>query len=325
LFFPPLFFLTPLFVPLFVSSRIIDLMLNTQQSPVTIRLTSPDAGHPVEMVFRQIPACPEGFLMGSRGYDEEEEPIHRVIISEDFWMAESPVTQEQFDLWPGAAQRGKDHNPKGHSSHPANNLSWNDAVEYCGWLTATFKKQFPKGFVAAELPSESRWEYACRGGMETEYHSGDGEAALNAVGWYVSNSNQTTHAVRTAPGANAANAFGLYDMHGNVWEWCLDHWSAEAYRRRWDGISDYETFLLAEESKIKSKLNEQLRLKLTEEFRVKLESPLRVMRGGPFWYPADASRSVFRGANGSGFRDKSFGMRVCLVRQPFLIQKNISD
>jgi formylglycine-generating enzyme required for sulfatase activity len=257
----------------------------------------------VSMRFCRIPACPEGFLMGSRGYDAEEEPVHRVVIEDDFWMAETPVTQEQFDLWPRAAERGDEHWPEDHPKHPANNLSWNDAIEYCGWLTESFRKHFPNGLYVASLPTEARWEYACRlmidsrGNsyvVESEHYTGDGEMALKAAGWFGEDwSSSSTHAV----GQLKATDFGLYDMHGNVWEWCLDRWDRSAYQRRWDGVTDRETFQLAEEYG---------------------DSANRVFRGGGSGDSAGLCRAAYRFGRGPGdwVRVWDQGFRVCLFSGP---------
>ena len=267
-----------------------------------IVLTAPGSKSPVSMWFVNIPACADGFLMGSRGYDVTEEPIHRVAIDEDFWLAETPVTQEQFDVWPGAAERGEDHWPAGKANHPANNLSWHDAMQYCDWLTRTHGKKFPKGFPFAELPCEARWEYACRAGSATEYNTGDGEAALREAGWYGEDwMTGTSHLC----GRKRANKYGLYDMHGNVWEWCLDRWDAAAYRRRWDGITDGDTY------------------RLSEEFgdRELFGSPdPRVLRGGSAGSSAVRCRSAFRDWDWAGARGWGYGFRVCLVRSPLFSQ-----
>jgi formylglycine-generating enzyme required for sulfatase activity len=134
------------------------------------------------MAFRRIPKG--SFRMGSRGYYAEEEPNHRVRITEDFWMAETPVTQAQFAI--GTQAAGIDHTNHfdGRADNPAENMDWHQAVAYCAWLTETKSPTFPAGFSTAALPSEAQWEYACRAGAETEYHSGDGEEALARVGWH---------------------------------------------------------------------------------------------------------------------------------------------
>lgn len=269
-----------------------------------IVLTAPGAKSPVSMWFVNIPACPDGFLMGSRGQSADEEPIHCVVIDEDFWLAETPVTQEQFDFWPGAAERGENHWPAGKANHPANNLSWHDAMQYCDWVTRTHGKTLPKGFQFAELPCEARWEYACRArqNMEysknTEYSSGDGVAALDVAGWYSANSDNTTQPVKSR---KSPNDFGLYDMHGNVWEWCLDRWDASAYRRRWDGITDVDTYRLSEE--------------FGDRELYGFPDP-RVLRGGSYWVTAFGCRSACRNGNGAGGRAGFDGFRVCLVRSP---------
>jgi formylglycine-generating enzyme required for sulfatase activity len=94
-------------------------------------------------------------------------------------------------------------------------VSWDDAQEFC-------KRASAKCGVTLRLPTEAEWEYACRAGTRTNYHSGDAEVDLARVGWYRNNSGNTTHPI----GQKEANAFGLHDMHGNVWEWCEDWYSA---------------------------------------------------------------------------------------------------
>ena len=200
----------------------------------------------VTMRFRLIPAGE--FLMGSRGYSLDEEPIHRVVISEPFRMGETPVTQAQFAVWTASADyerwfaENKDKLDEGAGPHrnyftggdpavlPAEQLSWHEAGGYCEWLTSRLPVEQWAG-----LPTEALWEYACRGGTDTDYWSGDGEAALAEVGWYQENSSQQTHPVKAK---NRPNFFGLYDLHGNVWEWCRDVFDPEAYLPRPDGVPD---------------------------------------------------------------------------------------
>jgi formylglycine-generating enzyme required for sulfatase activity len=96
---------------------------------------------------------------------------------------------------------------------PVEQVSWDDAQEFC-------KAASTKGTANVRLPSEAEWEFACRAGTSTNYHSGDTEADLDRAAWYTVNSKDTTHPV----GKKEPNVFGLYDMHGNVWESCEDDW-----------------------------------------------------------------------------------------------------
>ena len=94
---------------------------------------------------------------------------------------------------------------------PVEQVSWDDAQEFC-------KKASEKTGLTVRLPTDAEWEFACRAGTKTAYYTGDGEADLDRAGWYFKNSNNTTHPV----GQKVANAWGVCDMHGNVWEWVQD-------------------------------------------------------------------------------------------------------
>ena len=144
----------------------------------------------------------------------DEKPAHLVTLSRPFYMGRFPVTQEQYqhvmDANPSSSVKGKDN--------PVENLLWDDAQEFCRRLSAETS-------TTIRLPTEAEWEFACRAGSSTTYHSGDTEKDLYQVAWYLGNSGSTTHPV----GQKEPNVFGLYDMHGNVWQWCQDWYSADYY------------------------------------------------------------------------------------------------
>ncbi len=160
--------------------------------------------------------CPRGtFLMGSPASEEErqnDEQQHEVTLTKGFWMGIHPVTQAQYQ-----AVMGKNPSHFKGDTLPVEQVSWDDAVAYCVALKG-------KTGIELRLPTEAEWEYACRAGTTTEYHSGDGEGALMAVGWFSGNGGAETHPV----GQLKANEWGLHDMHGNVWDWCAD-WCDEGY------------------------------------------------------------------------------------------------
>ena len=147
-----------------------------------------------------------------------EHPRHRVILA-GFWMGRYEVTQAQYK-----AVMGK--NPsyfKGDGRRPVEQVSWHNAVEFCTRFGA-------KHGVAVRLPTEAEWEYAARAGSTTAYYWGDGIDG-NYL-WYYENSGNTTHRV----GEKLPNRLGLYDMAGNVWEWCQDRYGEYYYRisPEWD-------------------------------------------------------------------------------------------
>jgi formylglycine-generating enzyme required for sulfatase activity len=169
------------------------------------------------MEFVQIPAgC---FQMGSppneTGRSSDEGPEHKVCV-DGFWMGKYEVTQAQWQKVMGT-------NPayfKG-ADNPVENVSWEDAQEFINKLN----KQIGKNIY--RLPTEAEWEYACRAGTQTAYSFGDDPGRLGEYVWYSENSGRQTHPV----GQKKPNNWGLYDMHGNVWEWCADIYVSDAYQQ----------------------------------------------------------------------------------------------
>ena len=252
----------------------------------------------VEMAFRRIPAG--SFRMGSRGEWASEEPVHLVQIAQPFWMAETPVTQEQFAVWTRAAQIDHQNDFENRAGHPAENTDWYLAVTFCAWVTRVMADELPDDGKLACLPTEAEWEYACRAGTDTEYHTGDGAAALHEAGWFDESwESGSTHPVRL----KAPNGFQLFDMHGNVWEWCHDVYEAAAYRNRGDDDRD-------------PGWKQRVRDCGEQQTPSGDDNQDRVLRGGSWFSRARRCRSACRVKDRPGDRDWGIGFRVCLVRGP---------
>jgi len=188
----------------------------------------------VRFVWRWI--GPGRFWMGSpeneAGRSNNEGPRHEVLITRGFWMGETLVTQAQ---WKAVMDMEAIHSKFRGALRPVEGVSWEGSWQFADELNTRVR-----GLNAA-LPTEAQWEYACRAGTQGAFHDDSPctsptgtDPALDLLGWFDKNSRSETHDVKR----KAANAWGLYDMHGNVWEWCQDFWDETAYAKRQSGVAD---------------------------------------------------------------------------------------
>jgi formylglycine-generating enzyme required for sulfatase activity len=163
---------------------------------------------------------PGRFMMGSPASEPgrfDGEAQHEVTISKAFWLGQTEVTQAQWEAVMGSNPSWFDLDPR----MPVDRVSWTDADEFCRRLSKRTGMTF-------RLPTEAEWEYACRAGTTTAYSFGDDPMALKEFGWVggteaePGNADGRPHPV----GSLRPNPWGLYDLHGNLFEWCADRWAA---------------------------------------------------------------------------------------------------
>ncbi len=221
---------------------------------------------------------PGEFAMGSLASDEDSEKWERpqtpVVITKGFWLGKTPVTQAQYRAVTG---RSPSYFTDVGTDAPVEQVSWDEAMDFCQKLTMAEREA---GRLAAgykyNLPTEAQWEYACRGGTTGVRYSND----LPRIGWYSGNSADSTHLV----GLKEPNGFGLYDMIGNVWQWCLDYWCPE-------------------------NLPGNL---VTDPAGVSTLGTLRVFRGGAWQFDSSYCRSAYRYFFARDGRTNFLGFRVAL-------------
>jgi len=185
-----------------------------------------DLGNNVTMKLALIPAGK--FLMGSPegevGRKKDEGPQREVTISKPFYMGIYEITQEQWKAVMGTEPwKGREPYTKEGRTNAVSFISWNDASEFCRKLSQKTGK-------TVRLPTEAEWEYACRAGSKTRFYYGDDPdyAKLGDYAWCHKNAYGIGENYAHAVGQKKPNDWGLYDMHGNDWEWCAD-WYADSY------------------------------------------------------------------------------------------------
>ena len=231
-------------------------------------------GDGVSLTLMLIPSGE--FMMGAPNDDPEsrdsELPQHRVKVP-SFLMGRYPVTQAEWRVVAGYKQEERELGPapsnfKGDDL-PVEQVSWHDATEFCKRLSVKTSKNY-------HLPSENQWEYACRAETETAYHFGD--QLTTELANYKGSVGQTT-----AVGIYPANRWGLYDMHGNVWEWCQDYWHADYKDAPTDGSAWVDGG----------------------------DTERRILRGGSWGRHPRNCRSAYRVIDEPGVDFNTVGFRVC--------------
>jgi len=206
------------------------------------------------------------FQMGSNDGDSDEKPVHTVTVG-SFYMGKYEVTQKEW-----VAVMGSNPSKWKGDNLPVEGVSWDDVQEFIRKLNAQTGRSY-------RLPTEAEWEYACRGGSRSAQYKYSGSDNADAVAWYGDNSGSKTHAV----GQKQPNELGLYDMSGNVWEWCQD----------WYG--NYESY---------AQNNPQ----------GPVSGTYRVLRGGSWNDDVNDLRSANRGGNEPGGGHNGFGFRCVRSR-----------
>ncbi len=233
------------------------------QTPVSVSTSTEYLNGNVKLEMVNLPGGT--FTMGSNdGYYKDETPPHRVTVGA-FAIGKYEVTQAQWQAVMG-------NNPSGFKGDnlPVENVSWEDAQAFCRKLGNGYR-----------LPTEAEWEYAARAGSTTKWSFGNDENRLGEYAWFSGNSGSQTHPV----GQKKANGFGLFDMHGNVWEWCEDDWHDNYNGAPTDG-------------------------RAWKPADISARGSYRVLRGGGWNTSAVDCRSAVRGRYSPGLRIGNLGFRL---------------
>ena len=235
-----------------------------------------DLGGGVKLEMVLIPAG--SFMMGDARGEYDERPVHKVNITKPFYLGKYEVTEEQWAAVTGTPHSKDAKDPK----LPVTGLSWANCQPLLDKLNQRHGGKRDDSPGAFNLPTEAQWEYACRAGSTTRYHFGDDKKKLGEYAWYHDNSNGSKHPA----GGKKPNAWGLYDMHGNVWELCRDaHYNHDYYAKSpTDDPPGPSEVLLKRDS--------------------------RPIRGGGWNYTAWSCRSADRGYTTHPPRRNSQGFRV---------------
>ena len=213
------------------------------------------------------------FKMGSAKGEKNEKRVHMVEITKPFYLGVTEVTQAQYE-----AVMGENPSEIRVADRPVEHVTWHNAQKFCEKLSAKEGRTY-------RLPTEAEWEYACRAGSTTEYCFGDSAAGLGEYAWYDKNAGDAGGRYARPVGQKKPNAWGLYDMHGNVPEWCADYYAFDYY---WQG-------------------------RMVDPSGP-AESSTRVLRGGAWGHSACDCRSASRSGCWPGFGDYGDnGFRVALT------------
>ncbi|MBT4504747.1 MAG: formylglycine-generating enzyme family protein [Gemmatimonadetes bacterium] len=223
---------------------------------------------------------PGTFTRGSPGpetYLDGEAPQHEVTISRGFFLGRYEITQGQWESVMGVTPWSGQEYVQSNPSHPAVYISWNDTQEFIGKLNGAAGEEIYR------LPTDAEWEYACRAGTTTRWSFGDDESQLGDYAWNAENTMNAGLKFAQPVGTKLPNPWGLYDMHGNVWEFCQD----------WYG--NYSSDALIDPTGPAS-------------------GPGRVYRGGDISYSAQEARSTFRDGIMPDSRYANNGARLLRIK-----------